>query len=386
MAVTKCISFITGHHYRSLRRAGFHNLADAAQRLGYTVNFITVAFSLLSFLRRDHRTKIPEALKERNKIIEINSRLKTYTYFTPWHPVNMIAPFMNRISTPWMHRYGQGNLGNLLSLIQNTDIFIFESTPGLFLFKRFLQEAPHAATIYRVSDDIRVLRSTHPSMLTLEKDLTPLFDCISVPSAAMLDIFAGATNVKLHSHGIDKQSYDQCTVSPYPPGTRNAIFIGTGHMDSMFLRHAAKGNPDCVIHVIGPVQADIEMPNVRFYGELLFNQTIPYVKFADVGLLNLNFRNNASKSFTDSLKTIQYSYCGLPIVAPSFLNLNRGGVFYYTPYDEPSAALALRQAINAGKTQYAAASAFSWEEIMQTMLDEALAARKPVVDFPQYKV
>ncbi|MDR3319899.1 MAG: hypothetical protein LBS77_02935 [Desulfovibrio sp.] len=53
----------------------------------------------------------------------------------------------------------------LLPLVKETDIFVFESMSSLFLFKRFQWENAAAKTVYRVSDDIRILRSTHPRLM-----------------------------------------------------------------------------------------------------------------------------------------------------------------------------------------------------------------------------
>jgi 2-beta-glucuronyltransferase len=361
------VTFITGHYYPSPRRAGFHNLADAAHRAGYRVNFITVGYSALSYLRGDYRTRLPDIRKNCNTPVEIKRNCFSYVYFTPWHPHTLFLPVLNRCTMSFMDRYGKDIPASMLALLRETDIFVFESMCGLFLFKRIRRENPAAKTIYRVSDDIRVLRSTHPRLLELEREIAPLFDLVSVPASVMLDKFPGLPSLRLHRHGLDKAAYDACAASPYQPGSRNAVFVGTGYLDAAFVRRAAAGNRHCDLHIIGPFVDVLRMDNVRFHGEMPCAATVPYVKFADVGLMNLLYRNDASASFTDSLKVVQYRYCGLPIAAPEFLNLRRDGVFYYRPGDAESCATALREALASGRDAERAREVRSLDEMFAEM-------------------
>jgi 2-beta-glucuronyltransferase len=170
------VPFITGHYYTSLRRAGFHNLADAAHRLGYRVNFITAGYSLFSCLRRDYRTKLPGIRANCNRPVEIRPGFVSYVHRTLWHPHTLMLPILDRLTGPFMEHYGEGDLQRLLPLVQETDIFVFESMSGLFLFNRFRREKPSARTIYRVSDDVRILRSTHPRLVELEREIAPLLE------------------------------------------------------------------------------------------------------------------------------------------------------------------------------------------------------------------
>lgn len=366
----KTVSFITGHYYPSKRRAGFHNLADAALRLGYHVNFITVGYSLLSYLRNDYRIHSTGIRKNHNRVISLRENLDSYVYFTPWHPMTLLLPFLNRMSMRWMDRYGQGDLGNLLPLVKKTDIFVFESGPGLFLFRRFQQENPAARMVYRVSDDIRILGSTHPRLIEWEREIVPDFEYISVPSSVMLDMFPGVS-VALDRHGLDMQAYDACIRSPYEPGTRNAVFVGTGYMDSDFLRAAATAHPQCLFHIIGPMTDTLHLDNVRFLGEMPFKATVPYIKFADVGLGIRTFRKGFASTLTDSLKIIQYRYCGLPIVSPDFLDLHREGVFYYHPGDPASCAAAMEHALQHGRHSEYADEVHSWDEVARNILESS---------------
>ena len=371
MEAQKTITFITGHYYNSSRRAGFHNLADAAHRAGFRVNFVTAGYSLFSYLRGDYRTKIRGISKNYNKPLEIRPGFVSYVHFTPWHPMTLLVPALNKLSAKFMDKYGGMDLGKLLPLIKATDVFVFESMSGLFLFRRFCDENPGAKKIFRVSDDIRILRSTHPRLVELETAIAPDFDCISVPSAFFVKKYQGLSNLHLHLHGLNKEAFDQATNNPYIPSQKNVVFTGAAFFDTDFLSAAAKGLPEVNYHVVGPVPKSVELPNIKYYGELPFKETIPYVKFADVGLLSLKYRNESSACFTDSLKTLQYRYCGLPIVSPDFIDLNREGVYYYHPGNPESAVAAVRAALAVGRNPDYAKEVRSWDEVLQDILAAA---------------
>ncbi len=368
MAGQKTITFLTNHYYHSSRRAGFHNLADAAYRAGYKVNFITVGYSLFSYLRRDYRTKIRGIGKNLNRGVEICPGFTSYVHFTFWHPITFLVPFFNKLSSPLMDKYSSLGMEPVLKLVEGTDIFVFESSPGLFLFNTLKKANPSAKMVYRVSDDLRVLRSAHPRLIERQSELASCFDCISVPTKIMRGIFPGNVPVRVDKHGLDKEVFDNCHVCPYPEGSKNAVIIGTFKLDVDFFRIAAEACPEVNFHLIGPLSRGLNAENIIFYGELPFKETIGYVKFADVGLLALKYRNEASKTFSDCLKVIQYRYCGLPIVSPGFIDLDRQGVYYYHPGDSRSVTTALGQALAAGRNPEFALEVRSWDEVFQDMV------------------
>lgn len=362
------ITFISGHYYLSARRAGFHNLADAAHRQGYTVNFVTAGYSFLSFLRRDYRSRISGIRANHNTVQVARPGFSSYVYFTLWHPMTLWFRALDRWSMRLMNSYGRGDLGALLPLVRETDIFVFESTPGLFLLQRFKQENPGAKYIYRVSDDIRLLRSTHPRLVELEQEIASEFDCVSIPAVWMQNKFPALPALRLDRHGVDKAAYDACSTSPYTEGGVNAICVSTWELDAEFVRAAATSQPDCRFHIIGPLADTLSLPNVRFYGEMPFVETLPYVKFADIGLHAIAYRNEHSRCFTDSLKVVQYRYAGLPIVAPDFLDLKRDGVAYYTSGDFTSCAAAMETALRMGIDKKRSDEVRSWDEVMADIL------------------
>lgn len=363
----KRVILITGHYWNSKRRAGFHWLADALYRQGWEVVFLTAAISWLSVMRRDYRLEYP-VLQEANQLREVYKHIWSYVWFTLWHPANLRLDIFNYLSHGLFRFYGQLSLGAVESKIQNADLFIFESTPALLLFDRFKQLNPHAPFIYRVSDDLRLLRN-HPVVLETEQETLAQFDLVSVPSQHIYQLFTGLPKLKLHFHGIKKDLFDRSYPNPYGSSeTPNIIFVGNSYFDYDFLEQASQLFPNWQFHIIGPIPNLPQKPNIIAYGELPFETTIPYIKHADIALQTLAYRPGV-QAFTDSLKVIQYTYCQLPIIAPAYLSSSRPHVFYYQIGDYDSIWQALTAAQTYDYSQITTDEIYSWDELVSQWLE-----------------
>ncbi|MDJ0697122.1 glucuronosyltransferase [Mastigocoleus sp. MO_188.B34] len=358
----KRVILVTGHYWKSKRKAGFHWLADAFWQQGWQVVFMTAALSWMSVIRRDYRLAYP-VLQEANKLLQVDDRIWSYVWFTPWHPGNLRLDFLNNLSQPLFSTYGELLLGEVEPMIKQADLFVFESTPALLLFKKFKRLNSNACYIYRVSDDLRFLRN-HNVVLETEERIASEFDLISTPSQKIYNIFEGLPKLKLHLHGIRKDIFDQKHLTPYPPsGNPNLIFVGNSYFDYDFLEQASKIFPDWQFHIIGPIPNLPQRNNIKAYGELPFEKTIPYLKHADIALQTRSYHPGV-ESLSDSLKVIQYTYCQLPIIAPVFLYSSRSHIFYYHPNDVRSIENALKSAQAFDASQIQTDDICSWEELV----------------------
>jgi 2-beta-glucuronyltransferase len=352
---------VSVHYWGSKRRAGFHWLADALWRSGWEVVFVTASVSWLSAMRRDHRMDYG-VRREANRLLPVRERLRQYVWFTPWHPANLRDERLNRLSSPLFRRYGDLRLGPLAEVARGADLFIFESTPGLLLFDRFKRLAPDARFVYRVSDDLRLLRS-HPVVIEAERRIAPQFDLVSVPSASMLHLFPELDSVTVNPHGIRADLFDAEVPSPYPAGDGlNVVFAGMPPFDGDFLNRAARLFPDWQFHIIGPVSDLPSRDNVHAYGERPFEETVPYLKHADIGLHTPTY-DPGVESRADSLKVIQYTYCRLPIVVPEYLQSARPHVFPYRSGDDESIRASLVAAADCDRARIRADGISSWDEV-----------------------
>jgi 2-beta-glucuronyltransferase len=356
----KRVVLVTSHYLNSDRKAGFHFLADAFWRAGWDVLFFTESISWLSYLNGNERCKYP-LFRERHRLFRVRERLASYVWLTPFHPINLRIGLLNRLSAPVLRLYPRFSLGEAEPELARADLFVFDSDHGLFLFDRLKELNPDARFVYRVSDDIRMMRH-HPLVPAKEEQVVTGFDLISVPSAAFRQRFAALVNVRLHHHGLDKTLFDQPQANPYGGVRPNVLYVGKHYFDADFLARAVQLFPDWSFHVFGAVGPLPIARNLTAYGERPFPELVPYLQHADIGLQNLAPVPGA-EAFTDSLKMIQYTYCRLPIVAPSFLRHARRHVFYYEPDDEQSIREALLAASQFDRTQISAAEVLSWDEL-----------------------
>ncbi|MCM0592565.1 MAG: glucuronosyltransferase [Gloeotrichia echinulata DEX184] len=362
----KRVVLITGHYWNSKRKAGFHWLADALWRQGWEVVFVTAALSWLSVIRRDYRLAYP-VLQEANQLQQVQPNLWSYVWFTLWHPANLRLNLLNYLSRPLFRFYGQLPLGAVESLLVDADIFIFESTPALLLFERCKRLNPQAKFIYRVSDDLRLLRN-HSVVIETEEKIAPKFDLVSVPSQHIYRLFGELPNLELHLHGIRKDLFDRELTNPYSAADNpNIIFVGNSYFDYNFLDQASQLFPNWQFHIIGPIENLPQRKNIIAYGELPFKATIPYIKYADIAL-QIRSYSPGIESLTDSLKIIQYTYSKLPIIAPAYMSSPRSHIFYYQPGEASSIQNALISAHKYDRSQIKTDDIYSWDELVRIIV------------------
>lgn len=358
------VMLFTGHYHASARRAGFHWLANAYHRLGWDVTFVTTSLSWLSVARRDFRLAYP-VRAEAGRMVEVRPGFRSFVHFAPYHPANLRRGWLNAASSPLFARYGRRLPRVLEAAVAEAGLLIFESTPGLLLFERCRGLNPAARTVYRVSDDLRLLQN-HPAVIAAERRIAPRFDLVSVPSSYMAGLFPGLENIQLQLHGLELEAFDGEHENPYEPGTVNLVFVGNSHFDHDFLRRALAQFPGYRFHVIGPIEGLPESPNLVAYGEMPFAATVPYLQHASAGLQTLAYRPGA-ESFSDSLKVLQYTYCGLGVVAPDFLDSPRANVFHYQPGDDASIGAAIEAALGTERTAVDRSGIHSWDELAEEL-------------------
>lgn len=341
----KTVVLLSSHYLQSKRKAGFHFLARAYQAMGWEVLFVTAPISWISWLRRDPRFAYP-LRQEANKPKNIDERLTSLVLFTFFHPANLRSDLLNRVSSRLFLRYARIRLGTLESWVKKADLVVFESTPVLLLFDRLRDLNSRARFVYRVSDDLGFL-GFHPSVRTSEAIAAPKFDLVSTPSRFLHARFERLPNAQLHGHAIEKELLDREFPNPYS-SDRNALFLGFWPIDESFFRIAGREFPHVTFHIVGQVPRGEYSPNVAFYPERRFEETLPFLQHADVGLHTVAYRPGV-ESLTDSLKVVQFAYYGLPVVAPSFLQGERPNMSFYDAGDAESIVAAVGEALARGR-------------------------------------
>ncbi|WP_224485308.1 GumK N-terminal domain-containing glycosyltransferase [Robertkochia aurantiaca] len=323
----KKVVLFSGHLYDSKRNAGFHHIANSLLSQGFDVLFVTAPYSLLNQIKNFRGNKLNY---QSNKIKIHNNGMKSYVHYTPFHVANLRIDALNNWTKNLYKIYQKFPLHQIEEFLTDSNFIIFESTPGLFLIDAVKKINSDAKYIYRVSDDLELL-GVHPSLLDYEQSKLESFDLISVPSQYIYKKLREKDNkakVKLQYHGINKEIFDKEENNPYKSNSINAVFVGISRLDYDFICLASKRFSHIHFHIIGPIERKVKSHNIHYYGEIPFQETIKYVKYADIGLHTLCYSKGA-ESFTDSLKVQQYTYCNLPIIAPNFLKSNRENKLYY---------------------------------------------------------
>ena len=358
---------ITSHFYNSRRKAGFHHIADSLMKRGYEVLFLTGDVSYFRFMRKDYRNNAASKT-EYNKFVRRNEKLSEFIRFTYLHPVNLKNDMLNNIALPFVKNYSDklDGFDEVNDFIKKSELIIFESFNGLLWFDHIKKLNGKAKLVYRVSDDIRQLRK-HFYLIEQENKIYKKFDLVSVPSEFIFNIFTGG-NVKLQNHGIRKDLFDKEFENPYSnDANMNFVFTGNAYLDKNFLEIAGKtgGNK---FHIIGPFNG-IDTENVKYYGEMNFESTVPYIKYADAGLHILD-QSERSQAFTDSLKVIQYTYCRLPIIVPESIKSSRENFIYYKAGDALSILNAIEAVKKFDRNKIDTGNIKSWDEVTENLINE----------------
>ena len=354
------IVFFTYHVWRSERRAGFHHLAKSFHDFGWKVLFFTTGLSWISSLQGNKRLNY-YSTHERNKLVEELPNFYSYLHFTPFHSIGFKQSLINLFIQPLVESYSLFSFDQTHDFISEADLLIFESADGLLLIEQITDINKNARTVYRMSDLLTVLRK-HPVSTKYEKKYWDFFDLISVPSEFMYSQFKSSENLSLDYHGISKDDFNKPHQSPFDENAYNAVWVGNGYFDHNFLQIASSCKEDWYFHIIGDVEKKVLAKNIFYYGEMPFTETIPYILNANLGLDNKLWKPDM-ESCTDSLKVLQYTYAGLPIILPNFLKSNRSNIYSYEPANPDSIHSSLSRAKNHPSGQDEKHSINSWHDL-----------------------
>lgn len=359
---------ITGHYAKSRRRASIHEIGDALWRRGFAVSFVTVGYSPLSRLVRDVRLKeVPK--DEIRRVVEFAPRRRSFVWRTWWHPANLRIGPANALAAALYRRYGEFDLGPAEELVRRASLVIIESGAGLLLAERVRRINPGCRLIYRVSDDVRVLKC-HAAICEAERTGAQIFDLVSAASPLLAADLPEGTRRAVHPHGFNGVPLREASSSPYAATRRkNAVSVGTMLFDPALVLEAARLFPDVDFHVIGSTRLR-GRSNVVTHGEMKYGDMLPYVKFADVGLAPYRLGPGMDYLAHTSNKILLYTAARLPVVAPLRLVRGREHVFGYDGSKE-SIKRAVGGALAYERARIGAADRTDWDCMVANLLADA---------------
>lgn len=358
------VVFISAFHdYRTAKRASIHQIAHALARSGYGVSFLSTRFSRLSRSKGDSRLN----LWDRANRSEMVDGIRCYLWRTQLHPFATGNALADRLMGPLFRLYARWPNREVDALLADADHVIVEASVAAILLRRIRRLNPRARIIYYATDRLETV-GAHPYVQQRLSADAGLIHHVSMRSWLMAPDFAWAPDrLTRIGFGIDPADFADIGRSPYPPGTRNAVSVGSMLFDESFFRHAAAAFPDVAFHVIGCGRRFQAPPNVVVHDEMPFRDTLPYIAHATIGVAPYLDAPGVEYLAETSLKLAQFEYLGLPAVCPDFAV---GEVASRTPY-RPGDAGSIERAVAAALTAAGTVRPRSfprWEEIGERLL------------------
>ena len=341
MTTTKNIVLLSAYHdYRTAKRASIHQIARAMADLGHEVAFISMRFSHLSRWKGDSRL----ALTDRSNRIELTDGIKCYLWRTMFHPFASANTFVNSAMGAFFRLYAETPNRTVDRFLSAADYVIIESSAAAIFVRRIKRLNPRAHIIYYATDLLDTV-GAHPFVRDqLEKD-GALIGHVSMRSPRMMDNFNWAGDRRYRAEfGVDVSEFSDIGRTPYQ-NVLNVVSVGSMLFDASFFDAVAPAFPDIMFHVIGCGVKFSPSKNVIIYDEIRFRDTLPYLKYATVGVAPYRHAPGTEYLADSSLKLAQFEYFGLPAVCPDFAvgtNATRCG---YRVNDDESMRMALGRAL-----------------------------------------
>lgn len=362
------VVFLTVHEAESARKVDFHFWANALSRRRAEIDWLTVGFSPVSLLR-SHRRRYKRPY---NTWVQVNNSIRKNVWFPIFHPFNLKSPLLNKWTKALFRHYNYLLPRAIIDAFGNVDYFVVENGAGLLLIPSLAQRFPKAKFIYTVCDRIETL-DYHPVIEEAEIKALPYFSLIRVPSPVMIEDYKEHSNVRYIPHGIEKALFDAPMTNPYDR-PKNIISIGDMLFDQKTVCIMADAFPDWTFHLFGNnARLPTHMDNVIVYGERPFREIIPYVKFADIGLAPYKPAVNADYLSQSSMKMIQYTYCQLPIISPSFASADRAHVISYRPGEKTSIIESVQKAALYPRETIDRSLVLDWDQTIELMFNDNLS-------------
>jgi 2-beta-glucuronyltransferase len=350
------------HDYRTPRRGSIQALADALVRLGYDVTFISVRFSPISLMKGDHRNIF---WRRANKPETVNG-VRCYLWRTAFHPFRTGRVAIDRLMPPLFSAYARLPNQFIDGELSKAAFIVIESGLGIVLTQRARALNKRARIIYRASDALHTI-GAHPALAAELKRRAGDIDAFSLLAEKMAPEFSWAADkTYVVPLGVNHDDFAGIGPSPYSDRT-NAVTVGSMLFDQSFFQHAASRFADVQFHLIGTGREFPAPSNVRFYKEMPFKATLPYIKHADFGIAAYRPSANSGYLSQSSLKLMQYEYLGIPAVCPDYAVGRSRNRFGYSSGDPTTIGEAIRRALARGRVP-TAPNVLSWEQVAERLL------------------
>lgn len=369
----KTIVVLSSHVFLDgFRKASVHFVSARWAAAGHRVFFTTLGHSRLSRFKQNDRLAALR-LAQDNRYAEIAPGLHAGAYLPPIHAFSTRNRLVNAFAAPLFAAYRRWLPAFVADRIRQADVVVIESgTPIVFepLVRRL---NPRAKTLYFCRDLLESVGAA-PSLVRAEHHAVPRFDSICVPSARLGTMLPPGGKVHFVPQGIDTGVFDGAAVSPYPPGSRNAIAVGDMLFDRDALERMASAAPEIAFHLLGIRWTGTPPANVKVHGERSFEDMAAYIRHADFGLAPYKVARDEVYLAESSLKLLQYAYCRLPVLLPDIIPVSRGNEVTYRLDGDNDWRAILDRALALPHSDAYRAGILTWEEVARRTLATVVPA------------
>jgi 2-beta-glucuronyltransferase len=335
-------------------------LASRCVSEGHRVEFLSVALSAVSVLKRDAR--IMDAIHE--QLRRGDDGVVNHLAFSLWHPQNL-RTFLLAGAKPSRYYRKYGNLFDAtLQRLPDFDAVIIESGYSVALTRSLRQRFPTSKLVYWVSDD-PISLELDQCIIDDDREACGLVDAIVVAAPQLIGRYPGSIYIK---KGIDLGMFSIVRPNPYSH-PRNVLSIGSMLFDYRAVYQAAKRLPEYLFHIFGPPKTLLRPrpSNILHYGFVPFDQLVPFIQHCQVGLVPYRNAKNIEYISRSSLKIAQYSFCSRPIVAPKFACSDVTGFYPYIAGDGISMASMIQEAISGPGAEVDYNYCCDWAEVFRNV-------------------
>lgn len=360
------------HDYRTPKRASLHQIADALVRERFAVSFISTRYSLVSRFTGDSRL----FLWRRANAVELANGVECLLWRSLIHPFRSRMSLLQSLSGYAYDLYSELPNSQFDEQLSRADYIIVESGIAAVYLRRIRRINARAKIIYYAADRLDTINA-HPSVRRKLSENASLIDHFSLRATQLTEDFPYAAGRMYRAgFGINPSEFASVGPSPYGPDEKVAVSVGSMLFDPSIFRLSAPKFPQLQFHVIGPGTEFEAPPNVHVHAEMPFEQTLPFVKHATIGIAPYAPVEGAEYLGESSLKLMQFEYFGLPSVCPNFAVGSRPSRIGYEPGNEISIEHAVSRALS--MVGHVESRSFpTWEEIaLQVIEPERHAATR----------
>jgi 2-beta-glucuronyltransferase len=358
--------FISGHDYRTKRKANIHFICRAAAK-EHEVTFYSTGYSWVSdLIGRDPR--LGNELTP--NCTEMYDGVRCYLDRRKIHPGGLGGRVPSCLTDLLFQAYIARTPTEFVKFVQQADFIFVESGIACAYFDYIFELNPAARVIYIASDDLRTLNASNYLVEMLRRNV-PRLHRIRLPSRKMTRNFVpDSGNIYYVPHGIEKPETNPN--SPYQT-VLNAVCVGSMLFDPTFFEIAAPAFPELTFHLIGcGSRHRFPAKNIITYPEMNHGCTLGYIIHATIGIAP--YREAAVPYYLSdtSMKLLQYDTYGLVSVCPYFAtDSQKPWRIPYQPGNAESIIEAVGRALNS-KVKPHQQGMLTWDEVFQRIMHPEL--------------